>query len=123
VDTGFFFDALGVTNVHVNQTGFSQSYRPGRFYRQRISYIANLTNPFPGGFLLPTRASAWTDRPASARGSVFFDENTTSSYMQRWQLAVQRELTSRTLIEVSMSAIRGTRMQVSRDLDPVPRNT
>jgi hypothetical protein len=40
--------------------------------------------------------------------------------MQRWQFAVQRELPGRSLIEVSYVGNRGTRMVVTRDLNPVP---
>ena len=54
------------------------------------------------------------------QGISFFDENTTSSYMQRWQFAVQRQLLSNTLIEVSYVGNRGTRMQVGRDLNAIP---
>src|SRR5262249_7350418 len=44
----------------------------------------------------------------------------TSSYMQRWQLAVQRQLVADTVLEVSYVGNRGTRMRVGRDLNPVP---
>ena len=40
--------------------------------------------------------------------------------MQRWQFAVQRELVANSLIEVSYVGNRGTGIQVSRDLNPVP---
>ena len=40
--------------------------------------------------------------------------------MQRWQLAVQRQLVANTLIEISYVGNRGTRMQVTRDLNPTP---
>ena len=54
------------------------------------------------------------------QGITFFDPNTTSSYMQRWQFALQRQLVANTLIEVSYVGNRGTRMQVTRDLNPTP---
>jgi hypothetical protein len=41
--------------------------------------------------------------------------------MQRWQFALQRQLPANNLIEVSYVGNRGTRMQVGRDLSPVPR--
>jgi len=107
---GIFFDALGVTNLHVNQTGFSQSTDIVTSLDNGLSYAANLTNPFPGGFLLP--AGAGNGLAANLGQNVaFFDENTTSSYMQRWQFAVQRELMSNSLVEISYVGNRGTRMQ------------
>lgn len=116
---GLFYDALGVTNVHVNQTGFSQSTDLVASVDNGQSYIANLTNPFRGGFLLPLGAAGGL-ATGLGQGISFFDENTTSSYMQRWQFAVQRELMSNSLIEVSYVGNRGTKMQVGRDLNPVP---
>src|SRR5204863_9618511 len=84
-----------------------------------LTYSANFTNPFPGGFLPPPRASGGLATNLG-QGITFFDPNTTSSYMQRWQLAVQRQLLKDTLIEVSYVGNRGTRMQVTRDLNPTP---
>jgi hypothetical protein len=116
---GIFFDALGVTNVHVNQTGFGQSTDVVPSLDNGLTYSANLSNPFPGSFLLPAGAAGGLATNLG-QGISFFDENTTSSYMQRWQFAVQRELFANSLIEMSYVGNRGTRMQVSRDLDPIP---
>jgi hypothetical protein len=82
-----FFTAPGVTNVHVNQTGYTQS----------TDLVPSLDN-----------------------GPHLQCHLTTSSYMQRWQLALQRQLPGNNLIEVSYVGNRGTRMQVSRDLNPTP---
>lgn len=116
---GIFFDALGVTNVHVNQTGFSQSTDLVPSIDNGLSYAATLTNPFPGSFLQPLGAAGGL-ATSLGQGISFFDPNTTSSYMQRWQFSVQRQLAGDSLIEVSYVGNRGTRMQVSRDLNPVP---
>jgi hypothetical protein len=121
---GIFFDALGVTNVHVNQTGFSQSTDLVTSIDNGLTYAAGLSNPFPGGFLLPVGASAGL-ATSLGQGINFFDENTTSSYMQRWQFAVQRELLANSLIEVSYVGNRGTRMLVptgngGRDINAIP---
>jgi len=43
---GIFFDALGVTNVHVNQTGFSQNTDLVASFNNGLSYVASLSNPF-----------------------------------------------------------------------------
>jgi hypothetical protein len=116
---GIFFDALGVVNVNVNQTGFNQTTDMVPSLDNGLSYAATLTNPFPGGFL-PPPGSAGGLSTSLGQGPSFFDENTTSSYMQRWQLAVQRQLTAGTLIEASYVGNRGTRMQVGKDLNPIP---
>jgi hypothetical protein len=116
---GIFFDALGVTNVHVNQTGFSQSTDIVTSQDNGQTYLASLSNPFPNGFISPAGANGGLATNLGQNVS-FFDENTTSSYMQRWQFAVQQELASSSLIELSYVGNRGTRMQVGRDLNPIP---
>src|SRR6185312_16910813 len=116
---GMFFDALGVVNVNVNQTGFTQSTDMVPTLDNGVTYAANLTNPFPGGFLTPPGASGGLATNLG-QGITFFDPNTTSPYMQRWQLALQRQLMANTLVEVSYVGNRGTRMQVTRDLNPTP---
>jgi Carboxypeptidase regulatory-like domain len=116
---GIFYDALGVVSYHVNQTGFSQSTDLVPSLDNGLSYIANIRNPFPGTFLQPRGAGAGL---ATNLGQDvnFFDEDTTSSYMQRWQFAVQRELAGRALVELSYVGNRGTGMQITRDLNPIP---
>jgi hypothetical protein len=116
---GIFFDALGVVNVNVNQTGFSQSTDLVPSLNNGLNYVANLGNPFPSGFAQPIGAAGGLST-SLGQGITFFDPNATSSYMQRWQLGLQRELLANTLIEVSYVGNRGTRMQVSRDLNPIP---
>ena len=116
---GMFFDAIGVVNVHVNQAGFSQSTDLVPSLDNGLTYIANIRNPFPGTFTQP-RGSAGGLSTNVGQDVNFFDPNTTSSYMQRWQFAIQRELSGRMLIETSYVGNRGTRMQITRDLNPIP---
>jgi hypothetical protein len=116
---GIFYDALGVTSVHVNQTGFSQSTDLVPSLDNGLTYIANLTNPFPGGFLVPPGAATGLATNLG-QGITYFDENTTSPYGQRWQLALQRQLPLASVLEVSYVGSRGTGIQVNRDLNPVP---
>jgi len=116
---GVFFDAIGVVNVHVNQAGFSQSTDLVPTLDNGLTYIANIRNPFPGAFTRP-RGAAGGLATNLGQDINFFDPNTTSSYMQRWQFAVQRELPGRMLIETSYVGNRGTRMQITRDLNPIP---
>jgi hypothetical protein len=121
---GIFYDALGVVNVHVNQTGFSQSTDMVVSVDNGQNYAATLTNPFPGGFLLPAGAGLGLATNLG-QNIIFFNENTTSSYMQRWQFAVQRELPGSSLIEMSYVGNRGTGMLIptgggGKDINAVP---
>jgi hypothetical protein len=116
---GIFFDALGVVNVNANQTGFSLSTDLVPSTDNGVTYAMTLANPFPGGFLQPSGAAAGL--ATNLGNSIsYFAQDSTSSYMQRWQLAVQRQLLSNMLFEISYVGNRGTRMRVSTDYDPIP---
>ena len=54
----------GVTNVQVNQTGFNSSTNFVGTLDNGQTYVANLTNPFPGGFY--ARAGRGRVRPRSS---------------------------------------------------------
>jgi len=116
---GIFFDALGVTNVHVNQTGFSQTTDLIPSLDNGLTYVATIANPFPSGFTAPPR-SALGLGTNMGQNVNFFDSNLTSSYMQRFQIALQRQLAASSLIEVSYVGNRGTRMQAAREFNAVP---
>jgi hypothetical protein len=117
---GIFFDALGITNVHVNQTGWSRSTDLVLSVDNGQNYLTSLTNPFPGGFLAPLGSGGGLSTNLGQSVS-FFREDLTSSYMQRWQVAIQQQLPKNHLIEVSYVGNRGTGIRVGRDLDPIPR--
>ncbi len=118
---GIFFDALGVVTSHVNQTGFSQSTDMVVSVDNGLTYATTFSNPFPGGFLPPLGAKGGLSTSLGQGLSNVIDENTTSSYMQRWQFTLQRQLPKNHLIEVSYVGNRGTRMLINRDLNSVPR--
>ena len=61
VGYGIYFEPIGVINQHVTQTGFSRSTELVTSVDNGQSYVANLTNPFPNGFLSPM------GRPAASR--------------------------------------------------------
>jgi hypothetical protein len=117
---GIYFEPLGVTNVHVNQTGFSASTSLVPSLDNGQTYIANLSNPFPTGF---QRAAGAAGGAATflGQGISFFNPGLTNPYMQRWQFAVQRQLLASSLIEVSYVGNRGTRLRIGQDLNPVPQ--
>jgi hypothetical protein len=117
---GIFFDAFGVVSIHVNQTGFTQTTDMVPSTNNGQTFIANLANPYPGGFLPPLKASGGV-ATSLGQGISFFDENLVPSYMQRWQLAVQRQLPKNHLLEVSYVGNRGTRQLIGRDLNYVPK--
>jgi hypothetical protein len=116
---GIYYEPIAVRNVHVNQTGFSRSTDFVASVDNGQTFIANLTNPFPDGFLFPLKASGGVATNLG-QGISFFNESIRNPYMQRWQFAVQRELIKNTLLEVSYVGNRGTRQRMGQPLNPVP---
>jgi hypothetical protein len=84
------------------------------------TFIANIANPFPGGFDLAT-GSAFGLETFLGQGVSFYNPDLVSPYMQRWQLGVQRELIRNTVLEVAYVGNRGTNLRVGRQADRVPR--
>lgn len=117
---GIYFEPLGVVNLNVNQSGFSSSTAFTGSIDNGQSYIANLTNPFPGGFVRPVGAALGAST-FLGQGISFFNPGTTNPYMQRWQFAVQQQLPEKTVLELSYVGNRGTRLRATQDLDPIPR--
>ena len=69
---GIFYDDLGVVTATVNQTGFSQSTDMTTSFDNGQTYAANLTNPFPGGFVAPPGSTGGL-ATSLGQGITFFD--------------------------------------------------
>jgi hypothetical protein len=117
---GIHYAPLGVSQVHVNQTGFSRSTSYVGSIDNGLTFIAPFANPFPDGFLQPYGAGLGIETNLGSSLSPF-SEQLTNPYMQRWQFALQRQLPGNSLIEVSYVGNRGTRERVSVNLNPTPR--
>lgn len=116
---GVYYEPIAVRNVHANQTGFSQQTAFVASVDNGQTYSANLTNPFPDGFLLPLGAAGGVGTNLG-QGVSFFNESIRNPYMQRWQFAMQQEMFKNTLIEVSYVGNRGTRQRIGQPLNAVP---
>jgi hypothetical protein len=117
---GIYYEPLGIVNVQVNQTGFNSSTAFVGTQDNGITYIANLTNPYPGGFS-PALGASGGASTFLGQNISFFNPGLTNPYMQRWQFAVQQQLPGKSLLEASYVGNRGTRLRATQDLDPVPR--
>ncbi|MCZ2155468.1 MAG: TonB-dependent receptor [Bryobacterales bacterium] len=117
---GVFYDQIGILRRQVNQAGFSKTTTYVDSLDNGITYIANLTNPFPGGYDMPSGASLGIMTNAG-QGLSFFNPKLHNPYMQRWQLSVQRELPGQSVIEVSYVGNHGSDLRTSRQFNPVPR--
>ena len=116
---GIYYSPLGVTFVNVNQTGFSSSTAFVGSLDNGQTYTANLSNPFPNGFVLPVGAAGGASTFLGQNIAVF-DPHLRNPYAQRWQFAVQHEFPGNVLLELSYVGNRGTRLITTQDLNAIP---
>jgi Carboxypeptidase regulatory-like domain/TonB dependent receptor len=128
---GIYFQQLGIVNVGgsgaggggggvLNQAGFGSTTSFVGSTDNGQTYVANLTNPFPGGFVAPTGSSAGLST-FQGQSISFYPKSMKNPYMQRWQFAVQQQLPFTSLIEMSYVGNRSTRLLATQDLDAIPR--
>ena len=117
---GVFYDVVGIDRQDVNQGGFNQPTNVIASLDNGLTFRATLRNPFPDGLQAPTGAAEGL-RTFLGRGVSFFNEKPLNPYMQRWSFSVQRELPLRALIEAAYVGNRGTKLVVTRELNPTPR--
>jgi hypothetical protein len=116
---GVFFEVLGADRNDVHQQGFSQRTSLVPSLDNGLTFRATLANPFPDGLLEPKGAAGGLATYVG-RSPGFFTPTRRPGYMQRWNLAVQREFPHRVLLEVAYVGNRGTGLGVSDDYDAVP---
>jgi hypothetical protein len=116
---GIFYGPLGIPRGDVVQYGFSQSTTLVPSLDNGMTFVATLSNPFPNGIQEP-RGAADGLMTYVGQSIRFFDENPGAGYHQRWQLSVQRELPLRVLLELGYAGNRGTKLETTRDLRPLP---
>jgi hypothetical protein len=128
---GIYYQPLGIANVAgsgagggaggvLNQAGFGSTTSFVGTTNNGQSYVANLTSPFPNGFVAPTGSSAGLNTFMGQTVS-FYPQSMRNPYMQRWQVAVQHQLPFTSLIEMSYVGNRSTRLLATQDLDPIAR--
>lgn len=117
---GIFFQQIGAAFNDVQQQGYSQRTSLVPSLDNGLSFIASTGNPFPGGFIQPAGASAGL-RTFLGRSPSFFLPERATPYMQRWSFNIQRELPMRMLLDVGYVGNRGTKLPMSVDASPLPR--
>lgn len=117
---GMFFGFLGQRRGDVIQTGFQANtpFIPSR--DNGLTFVANLSNPFPDGIIEPVGAANGA-LTFVGQSVTFFNEDPLNSYMQRWQLGVQREIGGGFMVETSYVANRGTHIELGQNLNVTPQ--
>ena len=116
---GLFFETIGANRSAVIQAGYTRSTPIQASLDNGLSFVATTANPFPSGILEPLGAAGGlsTNLGQTANG---FPPKRLQPYAQRWSLSIQQEVTKGLLLEASYVGNRGTRIDVSRGINPVP---
>jgi len=116
---GVFYAPSGADRATVNQAGYQLRTTLVPSNDNGLTFRAGLATPFPDGILRPSGSGAGLATNLG-QGVNFLNPGTISNYMQRWSLGFQRQLVSRTVIEVNYVGNRGTNLDASEPLNAVP---
>jgi hypothetical protein len=120
---GLFSLPMGLAGDGVGapfQHGFSRATELVPSLDGGVSFVADLSNPFPSGILEPLGAEG---RLATDLGKSvsFFNPRLKAPYFQRWSLKIQHMLPQSTLLEVGYVGSRATRLRTSYDRNFLPQ--
>lgn len=114
---GMFYFDLGIADF--NQTGFSQSTPLVSSLDGMVTPYSTLSNPFPDGIQQPTGASLGFDT-FLGRGISYYNRTVQNPYSVRWNLTVQHQLGSNTVVEATYLANHAVHLTVNRPLNVTP---
>jgi hypothetical protein len=114
---GIFNDVVGIDGNHANQIGFSQRTNLIPSTDNGLTFTGTLANPFPNGLVQPAPVGPST---YIGRAISFMPNTLLTPYMQRWSFGVQRQLPSRSVLEVTYVGNKGTHIATSRAIDSTP---
>ncbi|MGB9606237.1 MAG: hypothetical protein ACPL88_10225, partial [Bryobacteraceae bacterium] len=117
---GIFFGLLGADYTDASQPGFNQRTTLVASLDSGQTYIASISNPFPGGLEKP-RGAAGGLRTFLGRAPGFFASDGRRPYTQRWSYTIQIEPMARSVLEVGYIGSRGTRLRALTAMNPIPR--
>jgi hypothetical protein len=117
---GWFYGFLGQRRNDVQQAGFNGITTFTASNDNGLTIANTLANPFPGGVNAAVGAA---EGGATYLNQTlnFFNPNPLTPYMQRWQLSIQHQLPGGFVFDTAYVGNRGTRLEIARDLNTLPR--
>jgi hypothetical protein len=103
----------------LNQNGFNRTTPLVPSPDLGLTFTANLTNPFPNGYIAETNRSL-TSLLGQNPGLVV-PTNRKNGMLQRWEASIQRELGGRWIVEAAYIGNYGYDLLTGRDLNPIFR--
>lgn len=118
---GIFVVPLGADRSSVNQSGYTLRTSLVASTDNGQSYIASLSNPFPGGWPNPPGASLGLATDVG-RAVSYFRPQAVNGYMQRYSFGIQQQLPQEFVWDVSYIGNRGTKLSATRQYDGIPNS-
>ena len=100
---GIFYGFLGQRRGDVSQHGFSRNTNLVPSTDNGLTFRDTLSNPFQSGVLEPV-GSAQGIETFLGQSITFFNQTPSTSYQQRWELGLQREVGAGFVAEASYLA-------------------
>jgi hypothetical protein len=117
---GIYYGFLGQRRGDVIRAGFSRTTEINASPNGGLSFTRDLTNVFTEPVLEPRSGNEIPPTLVGTGNTAFFNPNPATPQNQRWQLGVQRELGGNWLSEVAYVGNRGTRLEITRDINTLP---
>jgi hypothetical protein len=118
---GIFYGFLGQRRGDVSQHGFSRNTNLVPSTNNGLTFLETLSNPFQGGVLEPVGSSQGIET-FLGQSITFFNQTPSTSYNQRWELGLQRELGAGFVVEGNYIGNRGTHIETLRTADSSSQN-
>ena len=118
---GIFYGFLGQRRGDVSQHGFSRNTNLVPSTTNGLTFRDTLSNPFQGGVLEPVGSSQGIET-FLGQSVTFFNQTPSTSYNQRWELGLQRELGAGFVVDGSYIGNRGTHIETFRTTDGTSQN-
>jgi hypothetical protein len=113
------FYATTTNNTNIIQSGFSQQTPIQATLDSGLTFVATTANPLPNGLIAPMGAAGGLSTNLG-QGVSFYPVRRKHPYAQRWSASAQQRLPLGFVAEVAYVGNRGTRLPVTRDLNPTP---
>ena len=115
---GIFYGFLGQRRGDVITSGFARTTEL-QATSNGMTFPTNLSNVFTTPVIEP-RPPAEIPMSLVGQGFSFFNQNPYSPQQQRWSMSLQRELPGAWLGDVAYVANRGTRIEITRNINALP---
>jgi len=112
---GIYYGFLGQRRSDVIQSGFSRATTYNAT-SNGIDFVNTLSNVFTSP-ILDQRPPSEIPGVLMGTGFTFFNEDPKTSQQQRWQLNLQRELGAGWVVEAGYVGNRGTRIEITRNIN------